>query len=103
MTFNRGKSIYFFKKVCNRLTVIKLTRKGMIPPAPPAHRHTRAPMLPRRLCKASRFGGLVASHRRGEREARGFQNSLGTVCLCFKKERRGWGGRREERERRKRD
>lgn len=32
MTFNCGKSIYFLKKVCNRLlTIIELTRKGTVP------------------------------------------------------------------------
>lgn len=50
MTFNCGKSIYFFKKVCNRLlTIIELTRKGMIPTTPLDHRRARAPRLPRKL------------------------------------------------------
>lgn len=47
MTFNRGKFIYFLKKVCNRLlTIIEVTRKGtMLSESPrPSHAGFKIPL-----------------------------------------------------------
>ena len=54
----------FFKKVCNRLlTIIELTRK--VDPYL-RHRHTRAPRLPRKLCKPAGWADGDLSPEKGE-------------------------------------
>lgn len=64
MTFNRGKFIYFLKKVCNRLlTIIEVTRKGTCSQNPhvPA---TRA-LGPTGTLLNQPVWGMVASHGGG--------------------------------------
>lgn len=77
MTFKCGKSIYFFKKVCDLLTIIELTRKGRTPPAPitatPEHPCSRG-----NFAKPAGSGDGGLSHGRGEREPRGFPK----LCAC---------------------
>ena len=89
----------FFKKVCNRLlTIIELTRKGLIPTPPitatPEHPGSRGSFANRQAW------GMAASHRTRRREAWGFQNSRGIVCVSVREEG-GEGGEegREVRER----
>lgn len=59
MTFNCGKSIYFFKKSVQPLTMIERTRKGNEPSPPVFPPPSSASELPGSWgnCKTSRFGG----------------------------------------------
>lgn len=92
MTFNRGKSIYFFKKVCNRLlTIIELTSKGNDVSSPPHPCHASTSELPGPLGNFAKPAGLRDGGLSRRREALGFRNSLGMI-----QGEGGRGGREEE-------
>lgn len=77
MTYNRGKSIYFLKKVCNRrLTRIGLTRQGLAPTTPQSPPHpSTAETWPNEQVWG---GGWPVTE--GE-EAQGSPNPHGAVCV----------------------
>lgn len=84
----------FFKKVCNRLlTIIELTRK-----ADPylRHRHTRAPRLPRKLCKPAGLADGDLSPEKGEGDPGLPKLTRNRVCERGRRGRRRRGGEGEK-------